>query len=81
VTLKKLSWSDRHRMLAEAKEKWRRDKEDFGDYRYEQGIEQGIERGSRQALLETARKLKARGVPVSQIAEDTGLSPEDLAGL
>jgi predicted transposase/invertase (TIGR01784 family) len=64
-----LNEDDRQRMLADARQAWLWDQQAREDERY------------RQALLETARRLKARGVPVSQIAEDTGLSPEDLAGL
>jgi predicted transposase/invertase (TIGR01784 family) len=47
----------------------------------EQGIERGIEQGSRQSRLEIARRMKNRGIRPDQIAEDTGLSPEDIAGL
>jgi flagellar biosynthesis/type III secretory pathway protein FliH len=35
----------------------------------------------RQEKLEIARKLKARNISPAQIAEDTGLSPEEVANL
>jgi hypothetical protein len=47
----------------------------------EQGITQGIEQGSRQSRLEIARKFKALGLSVEQIAAGTGLSPEDISDL
>ncbi|MDR2019496.1 MAG: hypothetical protein LBQ14_01875 [Treponema sp.] len=47
----------------------------------ERGIKQGIEQGKHKTVLEIARKLKARGLPAEQIAEDTGLLPEDIAAL
>jgi predicted transposase/invertase (TIGR01784 family) len=47
----------------------------------EQGRTQGLEQGSRQSRLEIARRMKNRGTPSNQIAEDTGLSPEDITAL
>jgi predicted transposase/invertase (TIGR01784 family) len=47
----------------------------------EQGRVQGIEQGSRQSRLEIARRMKNRDIPPDQIAEDTGLSSEDIANL
>jgi len=40
----------------------------------EEGLEQGIEKGRMEKNLEFAQKLKARGRPFDEIAEDTGLS-------
>jgi predicted transposase/invertase (TIGR01784 family) len=42
---------------------------------------EGREEGLHQGTLEIARKMKARNVPATQIAEDTGLSPEEIATL
>jgi predicted transposase YdaD len=47
----------------------------------EKGRREGIQEGRREGLREIAAKMKRRGVPVDQIAEDTGLSAEDIAGL
>jgi predicted transposase/invertase (TIGR01784 family) len=44
----------------------------------EDGIALGLERGREQTLLETARKLKAMGLPTEQIATATGLTLEDM---
>jgi predicted transposase/invertase (TIGR01784 family) len=50
----------------------------------EKGLEQGLEQGraeTRQKQLEIARKLKLRGIPDVQIAEDTGLSLKEIEKL
>jgi hypothetical protein len=47
----------------------------------EQGRTQGLEQGFRQSRFEIARRMKNRGIPSNQIAEDTGLSLEDITGL
>jgi predicted transposase/invertase (TIGR01784 family) len=46
----------------------------------QQGLHQGREEG-RQAQLNIARKMRARNVAPEQIAEDTGLSLEEIATL
>lgn len=45
------------------------------------GIAEGRAEGRTKALTETARKLKAMGLPAEQIAEGTGLSIEEIARL
>jgi hypothetical protein len=93
----KLSWSERRKMIAEAREKRRRD-----DYAIAQTIAEGLaqdmaqdiakdiakdmaetmaETQVRQKQLEIARKMKMRGILSAQIAEDTGLSIEEITGL
>ena len=47
----------------------------------EEGLQQGIEQGSRQAKLETARNLLAKDIPAETVAECTGLSMEEVLGL
>ena len=46
-----------------------------------EGIERGLSQGRDQEKLEIARKMKARGRPLEEIAEDTGLSPEAVEQL
>jgi len=46
-----------------------------------EGMAQGLEAGARQNALQTAAKLKAMGLPVSQISEATGLSEEEIKTL
>jgi predicted transposase/invertase (TIGR01784 family) len=42
---------------------------------------EGRAEGKAEGLEQTARKMKARGRPVNEIAEDTGLPPEKIAKL
>ncbi|MDR0586987.1 MAG: hypothetical protein LBG26_07090 [Treponema sp.] len=75
--LKELSLIGRIRMLADAREMQRRDNQAAKEY----DLMEAMEKGSRQSRLEIARKMKIRGIPPDQIAEDTGLSLQDIAGL
>ena len=61
---------ERSQMLLRAQEKGK-----------EEGLEQGIEKGRMEKNLEFAQKLKARGRPIDEIAEDTGLSREVIEKL
>jgi predicted transposase/invertase (TIGR01784 family) len=125
AVLERLSLSQRFRMRAEAREKWRWDRAAEIAYGHDQGVAEGRVEGLTQGLvqgraeglaqgkaegltlglvqgrteglaqglvqgkteglaearLETARRLKARGHPVDEIAEDTGLSRAEIAGL
>ena len=47
----------------------------------EKGIEQGKEEGRTEERRETARKLKARNMPISEIAEITDLTEEEVRTL
>jgi predicted transposase/invertase (TIGR01784 family) len=47
----------------------------------EEARAEGLQKGSQQKQLEIARKLKARGTPPEQIAEDTGLPLETIEKL
>ncbi|MBP5251979.1 MAG: hypothetical protein J6Z17_06155 [Treponema sp.] len=44
----------------------------------EAGLAEGEQRGSRDARLETARKLLAKQIPLETVLECTGLTEEDL---
>ena len=44
-------------------------------------IEKGIEKGIEKDKIDTARKMKARGLATELIAEITGLSPEEIQRL
>ena len=43
--------------------------------------EQGIEQGRIKGRIEVAKKMKARGMSVEEIAELTGLSPQEIENL
>jgi predicted transposase/invertase (TIGR01784 family) len=45
------------------------------------GVAQGVVQGEARKSAEIARNMKKRGRPVDQIAEDTGLSAEEIAKL
>ncbi|MDR1818614.1 MAG: hypothetical protein LBR07_10755 [Puniceicoccales bacterium] len=46
-----------------------------------EGLAEGLAKGAAAAKLETARKMKADGLPPDAIARYTGLSPEQLQDL
>jgi predicted transposase/invertase (TIGR01784 family) len=46
-----------------------------------EGREEGKKEGKREEKLAIAQKMKNRGLPAGQIAEDTGLSGEEVTKL
>ena len=50
-------------------------------YAHDEGFSEGREQGIEQGMIEIAQKLKARGHPLEEIAEVTGLSPEAIEKL
>lgn len=48
---------------------------------FAQGWKEGFEKGWKQAKSETARNMKADGLPVDLIAECTGLTAEEIEAL
>jgi predicted transposase/invertase (TIGR01784 family) len=79
-TLKKLSWSERRRMIADAKEIHRKDIRAITDYAREEVRNAERERAY-QEKLETARALKAAGVTLDIIAGSLKLPLEVVTGL
>jgi predicted transposase/invertase (TIGR01784 family) len=67
--LQVMSEDEANRMIYEARLKAQRD-----EYSRLQGA-------LRKERKEIATKMKKRGTPVNQIAEDTGLSPDEIASL
>jgi predicted transposase/invertase (TIGR01784 family) len=47
----------------------------------QQGLQQGLQQGIVKGKLETARKLKQKGLSIQEIAEITGLSIEEVEQL
>jgi predicted transposase/invertase (TIGR01784 family) len=68
-----MSDDEANRMIYEARLKAQRD-----EYSRIQGA---LREGEQKGRLEVALKLKRMGIPVGQIAQGTGLSPEDIAKL
>jgi predicted transposase/invertase (TIGR01784 family) len=71
--LMELSEDQRNQMIQDARDRWLTDQKNALNYKYRLGRE--------EEKLEIARKLKARGLPPEQIAEDTGLPLETALGL
>ncbi|MDR2393031.1 MAG: hypothetical protein LBD93_02585 [Treponema sp.] len=71
--VKKLSWSERRRMIADAQELWRRDMAGMLQGAREEGVKAGREA--------TARKMKEWGDSVEKIHAITGLSIETIEKL
>lgn len=46
-----------------------------------EGLEQGLERGRAEAIIDLARAMKSNGRPAEQISEDTGLSADEIEKL
>jgi predicted transposase/invertase (TIGR01784 family) len=83
--LKRLSWSEKRRALAEKAEMWRRDVQAVADDARQEGVAIGVEKGREEGRgeekLETARRLKPMGLSTEQIAAATGLSLRDIETL
>ena len=47
----------------------------------QEGLQKGLKEGEKKEKFEIARKLKGMTIPVSQIAESTGLTVEDIEKL
>ena len=47
----------------------------------QEGIQQGVQQGQTETKFEFARKMKARGLPLEVICEDTGLSLDSIKKL
>jgi predicted transposase/invertase (TIGR01784 family) len=72
-----MSDDEANRMIYEARLKAQRD-----EYSRIQGaLREGRLEGEREKAREVALKLKRMGIPVGQIAQGTGLSPDDIAKL
>ena len=56
-------------------------REEAGRIAFAKGIERGIERGSYQTRLETAKLMKQANCESDFIMQMTGLSAEDIANL
>ena len=53
----------------------------FSNVRYERGLEKGREEGRKDEQLKIAKNLMAAGLPLSQVAQLTGLSEEEVSVL
>jgi predicted transposase/invertase (TIGR01784 family) len=79
--LEELSRSREERAIAEEREKALRDELSFRKAALDKGLREGREEGIKQEKLNTAKKLLQKGMALSEVAEITGLSPEEIEGL
>lgn len=56
-------------------------REEAGRIAFAQGMERGMERGSLQAKLETARLMLQRNYPIAEVCLMTGLTEEDVESI
>jgi predicted transposase/invertase (TIGR01784 family) len=75
--LMELTADERERMLADAREKSRRDLAAIEKTRERKGFE----KGQSEALHAVARKMLSHGRPLEEIMEDTGLSIDEIRAL
>jgi predicted transposase/invertase (TIGR01784 family) len=76
-----LSEDERTRLLAEAREKYRRDEEARRDYAFLNGEEKGRQKGERDKAVDIAKSLLLGKDPVERVAKVTGLSLEEVKAL
>ena len=76
-----LSEDERTRLLAEAREKYRRDEEARREYRYQKGREEGLLKGERKGRLEVARAALQKNISPEDVASLTGLSLDEVKAL
>jgi predicted transposase/invertase (TIGR01784 family) len=68
-------------MLYEARLKAWRDEQSRLQGALREGRTEGWREGRQEGVIEIAAKMKKGEVPVNQIAEYTGLSPDEIAAL
>ena len=76
-----LSEDECTRILAESREKARRDEEARRDYAYQEGEREGERKGRQEERLEVARNLLLEKDPVEKVAKATGLSLDEVKAL
>ena len=77
----KLSKDERARLIHEYEVKARDYKQGQLDYAIEQGISKGRAEGRAEERIAFARKMIRRNRPITEIAEDTGLSLDEIEKL
>jgi predicted transposase/invertase (TIGR01784 family) len=84
-SLYELSADEKVRAEYEMRQKAWRDRMSQNEGYYLDGLQEGRlegrQEGMREGQLETAKRMKARGRPMEEIMEDTGLDAETLQGL
>ena len=81
ATIEVMEMSPKEKWLYENRMKYEHDKASWKHVGYQEGIEQGIERGSYQTKLETAKILKQLGDSSKKIMQVTGLTKEEVEAI
>ena len=80
-TIEVMEMSPKEKWLYENRMKYEHDKASWKHVGYQEGIEQGIERGSYQTKLETAKLMRMHNYPIAEICTISGLSKEEVEAI
>ena len=81
TTIEVMEMSPKEKWLYENRMKYEHDKASWKHVGYQEGIEQGIERGSYQTKLETAKLMRMHNYPIAEICTISGLSKEEVEAI
>ena len=81
ATIEIMEMSPKEKWLYENRMKYEHDKASWKHVGYQEGIEQGIERGSYQTKLETAKLMRMHNYPIAEICTISGLSKEEVEAI
>ena len=81
ATIEVMEMSPKEKWLYENRMKYEHDKASWKHVGYQEGIEQGIERGSYQTKLETAKLMRMHNYPIAEICTMTGLTKEEVEAI
>ena len=81
ATIEVMEMSPKEKWLYENRMKYEHDKASWKHVGYQEGIEQGIERGSYQTKLETAKLMRMHNYPIAEICIMTGLTKEEVEAI
>ena len=81
ATIEVMEMSPKEKWLYENRMKYEHDKASWKHVGYQEGIEQGIESGSYQTKLETAKLMRMHNYPIAEICTISGLSKEEVEAI
>jgi len=81
ATIEIMEMSPKEKWLYENRMKYEHDKASWKHVGYQEGIEQGIERGSYQTKLETAKLMRMHNYPIAEICTISGLTKEEVEAI
>ena len=81
ATIEVMEMSPTEKWLYENRMKYEHGKASWKHVGYQEGIKQGIERGSYQTKLETAKLMRMHNYPIAETCTMTGLSKEEVEAI